>query len=280
MKYIGWLIFIILCYPAGQVFHRIADLSSLGVESSPEDEAVTPKEFTFGGSSGALVVRIDPTSVTAAELPEKVTLKRRVQLGSSQAGNTVTLEAGATVRVMSVEGGNLTISALSGPLQGMVALAHTDCLEKVVRIRGARVFSDAPPVAVAVQPPPSEPEPAPTPPPVAQVDSPAPEPEPVPEDAEEEPEPTPAAEELDSDAIVAAMEEHIEGGALEEFTSDQVQDWKAGEDEEIDGENYQTGLVTYKAETIFGVKTVQAKALFLNGKIEKWVYAKTGMEIK
>jgi len=50
--------------------------------------------------------------------------------------------------------------------------------------------------------------------------------------------------------------------------------------EEVDGESYQTGMAAYKAKTIFGVKTVQAKALIKGGKVAKWVYAKTGMEIR
>jgi hypothetical protein len=48
----------------------------------------------------------------------------------------------------------------------------------------------------------------------------------------------------------------------------------------VDGETYQTGLAAYKAETIFGPKTVQAKALIKGGKVIKWIYAKTGMEIR
>ncbi|MBB07212.1 MAG: hypothetical protein CMN03_02995, partial [Roseibacillus sp.] len=53
-----------------------------------------------------------------------------------------------------------------------------------------------------------------------------------------------------------------------------------GEEENVDGEMYQTGLAAYKAQTIFGEKTVQAKALIQKGKVVKWIYAKTGMEIR
>ena len=35
-----------------------------------------------------------------------------------------------------------------------------------------------------------------------------------------------------------------------------------------------------RAQTIFGEKTVQAKALIKEGKVVKWIYAKTGMEIR
>ena len=67
---------------------------------------------------------------------------------------------------------------------------------------------------------------------------------------------------------------------MKEFKLEQVEAWKAGEEEDFGGEDFQTGLAAYKAETIFGVKTVQAKALIKGGKVTKWVYAKTGMEIR
>ena len=76
------------------------------------------------------------------------------------------------------------------------------------------------------------------------------------------------------------MKASVKGGAVKEFTMEQVQTWKAGEKENVDGEDFQTGTADYKAETIFGVKTVQAKALIKAGKVSKWVYAKTGMEIR
>lgn len=79
---------------------------------------------------------------------------------------------------------------------------------------------------------------------------------------------------------VDIMKTSLEGGALEEFTAAQVEEWSVGEPEELKGEIYNTGLVVYQAETIFGFKKVRAKAYIKNGKVEKWVYAKTGMEIR
>jgi hypothetical protein len=76
------------------------------------------------------------------------------------------------------------------------------------------------------------------------------------------------------------MQESVRTGQIKEFTFDQVLAWKAEADETIDGETYQTGLASYKAETIFGVKTIQAKALIKNGKVQRWIWPKSGMEIK
>ena len=96
-----------------------------------------------------------------------------------------------------------------------------------------------------------------------------------------EPTPAPAADaKLGEDKIIALMKDSIAGGAVKEFTSDQVKGWKANGEETIDGTKYQTGLAAYEAATIFGVRPVQAKALIKDGKIERWVYAKSGMEIQ
>ncbi len=144
----------------------------------------------------------------------------------------------------------------------------------------------APPVvkndpAPAPEPAPEpEPAPAPEPPPVAdndagEMEEPAPKPEPEPI-----PEPAPTGAALGEEEIVKAMQESIQSGQIKEFTFDQVLGWKAGEEETVDGTNYQTGIAAYKAETIFGVKTIQAKALIQNGKVAKWIWTNTGMEIK
>mgnify|MGYP001249623025 CR=1 FL=1 len=85
---------------------------------------------------------------------------------------------------------------------------------------------------------------------------------------------------LGDDEIIALMKDSIAGGAVKEFTSDQVKGWKTNGEETIDGTEYQTGLAAYEAATIFGVRPVQAKALIKDGKIERWVYAKSGMEIQ
>ena len=76
------------------------------------------------------------------------------------------------------------------------------------------------------------------------------------------------------------MQESIRTGQIKEFSFDQVLTWKADADETIDGKTYQIGLASYKAETIFGVKTIQAKALIKDGKVQRWIWPKSGMEIK
>ena len=76
------------------------------------------------------------------------------------------------------------------------------------------------------------------------------------------------------------MQESIRSGQVKEFTFDQVLEWKPGAAETVDGESFESGLISYKAETIFGVKTIQAKALIKDGKVQRWIWPKSGMEIK
>lgn len=190
--------------------------------------------------------------VKPEQLPEKVTLKSKVELPLPGSKEPMTLPAGAPVTPVRIEGDDLVISPFAGPIEGKVPVMQTDLLER---------FGNKPP--------------APEPDPVVAV---TPMPEPVPEPAAE-PAP-PASAELDATGIVTVMQESIKGGQIKEFTFDQVLGWKAGEEEEHDGEKYQTGTVAYKAETIFGVKNIQAQALIKGGKVAKWIWPKSGMEIK
>lgn len=85
---------------------------------------------------------------------------------------------------------------------------------------------------------------------------------------------------LGPEEIVELMKESIRSRQVKEFSFAEVLSWQAGEDEELDGESYQTGLISYKAETILGVKTVPAKALIQEGKVRKWIWPNTKTEIK
>ena len=102
--------------------------------------------------------------------------------------------------------------------------------------------------------------------------APAPEPTPV---AEATPATPPAAAD-----VVGAMQASIRAAQIKEFKFDQVQEWTESPAETIDGETYQIGIASYKAETMFGVRVIQAKALIKNGSVQRWVYSKSGMDMK
>jgi hypothetical protein len=107
--------------------------------------------------------------------------------------------------------------------------------------------------------------------------SPVPEPEPV-----AEPEPEPVKEETKPEPVdvVKIMRQSIGDGEIKEFAEDQVKEWTAGEDETIDGETYQTGIVIYDQEQLFGDKALKAKALIKDGKVVRWLWPDHGMDIE
>jgi len=94
------------------------------------------------------------------------------------------------------------------------------------------------------------------------------------------PVPTPAAAKLDEAAIVALLKSDVQAGKVTEFKANQVTAWKAGEEMDFDGDTYQTGHVTFKAETILGVQEHEAIALIEDGKVHKWMWAKTKLEMR
>jgi len=89
----------------------------------------------------------------------------------------------------------------------------------------------------------------------------------------------PLTETLAEADLINAMQDSIKKKMVSEFSFDGVLKWEAGENETLSDTEYQIGFATYEKETIFGKQPVVAKALVRNGKVTKWVYAKTGLDI-
>jgi len=241
--------------------------------------------------NGGATYRIDLAKYEESELPEVVTIEKQTSIPTVSGAGVKPLRRDEKVKLLSLDGGKLLVQTMDGVAKGQIQPRDTD----IFQILAKRKFEQDAAKIVGTSPPdqavPSTPSPgvdpvanpatgvAPQPTPVAVVE---PQPAPV-AVVEPEPEPEPEPEmpkELSEEQVVALMKESIAGGAVKEFTSDQVKGWKIGDMETIDGTEYQTGLAAYEAQTIFGVKPVQAKALIKDGKIERWVYAKSGMEIQ
>jgi hypothetical protein len=228
----------------------------------------------------ARVPDYDYTKLLPEQLPAKITLKSEANATAPGETDTVPLPAGTKVKPLRIEGFEVVFSVL-GTAQGKIDVKQTDLIEQLVA---------NPPAPVVTEPAP-QPEPAPV---VATKPEPEPEPqvEPEPEPmAEPEPEPepavataaeptAPAATQLGPEEIIALMKSSISSKQITEFSLDQVNDWKAGEEESIDGSSYQTGTASYQAETIFGTKNIQAKALIQGGKVVRWIWPTSGLEIQ
>lgn len=247
-----------------------ADDDASGAASSASDGTPEPEPEPLPAAPAWVA------DLTSDQLPDQVVLKRDLALPVEGAANPMTMPAGARVKPLAVEGDQLRVSDLGGSAEGMVAVMATDLVTR---------FGGKPPA----------PEPEPEPGPMADNDPDGgggetaqgeegmeTEEEGGSEEAQEEPEPEPEPEPktLGDEAIVEVMQKSIKDGEIEEFTFEQVLNWNADGDADHDGETYQSGLVTYKAETIFGEKEIQARALIQDGEVVKWIWPKSGMEIQ
>lgn len=260
---------------------------------------------------------LDPATLTPEQLPAKVTLKADVQVTDAASEVTLMIPAGNRVKLDRIEGTNAVVSPGTGSYSGMLPVAKTDLMEQLAAAPPpapsptSTAVTPVPAPApestpVATQPAPAmaptpEPVPAPAPEPIpAPTATPAPEPTapaapvlaPTPAPAappttpaattEVAPVPTaaPVAAAGDPNAVVKIMQDSVRARQINEFALTQVLTWKAEADETVNGEVFQAGSLTYKAETIFGVKTIQAKALIKDGKVQRWIWPKSGLEIK
>ncbi len=228
--------------------------------------------------------RIDIASLRPDQFPERVRLKKPLQVLDSATGATMRIEANSTVKPLRIENRQLVVGPGTGNFEGIVAVTDTDLLQQITGgpLPEKPPARDLPPVAM-------------NDPMQGMMDSPGqdsgdlmdqmddagdqmPESDPEPEeDADAEPEEDGDTGPVD---VVETMQESIKSGQITTFTFDQVTDWKEQENETIDDREYQVGIATYQAETFLGVQAIQAKALIRGGKVQRWVMAQSGFEIK
>jgi hypothetical protein len=222
------------------------------------------------------------------QLPSSVVLKAEVKAFNNAAHTTTNFQAGRHVNLVGIEGGNVVVSIDDGSFIGRAPVTDTDLIEQL-----SAKFSAAQPktkeIPPAAEPPPAKKSAEPiqmeesaVPRPAPAVEA-APVPDAVPA-ADPQPEmpadPAPPAAVANFSDPVQAMQDSIKAGQIKEFTFNQVLEWKAAGEETLDGETYQTGLATYKAVTVFGEKNIQAKALIQGGAVKRWIWPKSGTEIK
>lgn len=282
MKYLSFLVVLILLFLGGYFLQPV--FTPLLVKNQASREVVE-KEVTVNGFK----VKVDLDNLAPDLIPGQLALKEKVSLSAGDEKESRELEAGETVALVEVRKGHLLVADPAHPeFTALVPSEFTDIFERAAKLKfeaGQRaVATNNPPAATSATPTPTSGAEE-TPP--EMPEDPTTKPEETPEVSttpEKMPDPAPtdpgSREPVGSEEIVALMKASVESGAIKKFTADQVDAWTVGEPETIDGVDYQVGLVSYQAETIFGVKPVEAKALVRDGKVEKWVYAKTGMEIR
>ena len=288
MRYAKFAIIVFVLYFLGYV---------LGPTITPMlvNEKKTTSSLVKNVKIQSAIYKIDLAEYRTDDLPEIVKIAKQIKLETNSGEGVKMLTRGTEVKLLNRDGLELIIETTDGVAKGRVAIETTDLYGVLAQ---AKFDKDA--GKVAGRPTPDSPKPpvnppAPVnPPPVADPSPPVATP-PAPgagspmvtsgdggTDGSDnsEPAPEPADKKLSPDELVALMKKFIAAGTLKEFKADQVVTWKTGEDESIDGVNYQIGMVTYKAQTIFGEKPVNAKALIKGGEVDRWVFAKSGMEMR
>ncbi len=260
--------------------------------------------------------KVDLESLRPEQLPEMVSINTDLKVNDSSTGITMNIPAGNTVKLVSIEGGNAVVSQ-GDSYVGRIPVMDTDLLQRLADMPQISTATSPAPETSTVPETPPTPEPAaqpesspfgdPTQDPFGEPAEPTAEPagdlfeepavepavEPAAEPATdpaadpfEEPAAEPATEPTgepttaDSGDVVQVMQASVKSGQIKEFKFDQVTAWKAGENEKIDGETYETGIVLYRAVTVLGEKTLEAKAFIKDGKVRRWIWTLSGMEMK
>ena len=225
---------------------------------APQDGVIPP---------AATPTVIDLSQLTPSQLPAQVTLNIATEVADAS-GLKLKVDAGSRLKLVRLEGDQVVVSPGTSPFEGRVPISGTDLMEQLATNPPAPAVTDP---SAAIEPAPFPAQPAPPADTLPAATPPA---------TAAEPGTPPAAAPATPGDVVEVMKAHIRGGGIKEFTFEQVQDWQAGADEVSDGSTYQTGLIHYKAETVFGEKILEAKALTQDGKVVRWVWTKSNTEIK
>lgn len=234
--------------------------------------------------SGILPAVIDLSKWPADRLPKKVLLKKAAEVSSKTDDIKMTIPSGSRVDLLRLEGGKLVISPGGDAFEGLVLMSDTDLPEQITELaKSGPIVEEQPVVTVdagnpEVMPVP-EPQPEVMPKPEVVVEVTKPEVVPLPEVTPEPEVVTEPASPTVVGDVVGIMQASIKNGEIKEFQVDQVLEWLPGGEETVEGETYVTGTVNYKKDTVFGLKTIQAKALIKNGKVVRWLWPKSGMVI-
>ena len=286
MKFVFYVLMIPIAFVMGKVLY--SPLFDGGGASETKSESVV--EIKVKSPMGTVSERIDFHDIDPKDYPEKVTLSAATVLTDVNGLSPLKLDPGSPAKPLGLEEMMLQVtSPLASHLTGKISVLDTNFAEGVAMKRMERRVAMAEAEKGEAQPVVKTPaEPVPTMPKVAVAPTPdsgmgegaAEEPA---EEVMKEPEPAPVPKgptSLSNGEIVAAMKASLEGGKVKELDAAKVTTWEAVGEDSFDGQEFQVGVATYKEMTILGEKTLQAKALFKDGKLDKWIHSKTGMEIR
>lgn len=278
MKYIFYLILIFCSFFLGKALYGPVAPLLFGTNEEKAVVGSMVKEVKVQSPMGTVVETVDLENIDQNDYPSKIILASAVTLTDENGLDPLVLEPGSPVTPLQLVETALTVtSPLATHLTGRVSVFETNFVQEVAQTRMQRRLE-----LIAARDVPAEP-----------VEPPRPEKEAAEEPTQEmveaekekevmvevEPEVVEPAE-LTDEQLIAEMKTSLQSGGVQELAFDSVQSWEVLPAEQFDGQEFRVGLATYQEMTILGQKTLQAKALFREGKLVKWIHAKTGMQIR
>ncbi len=270
---------------------------SLRLELTGLSPTAPPAAPQPGNRQEEQLAKVNLMGYAPQQLPKELTLKKDVEVMDASSGLKLTIPAGKKVQFLRLETGMVIVG--TGNIQAAVEVQDTDIREQLLASPPAPVDPAA--IAAAPQPPamdamakndPAEETPAPAPEgekpagtadgdPSMKAPTEGENPALAPEKAPTEPAGAPTEfAAMSADDIVKAMQDSLKAAEIKQFKFDQVTEWTGGEAEEVEGKKFNTGVLTYKEQTILGLKARQAKAYIAGGKVVRWVNPKSGTEIQ
>jgi hypothetical protein len=262
---------------------------SLRLELTGLSPGAPPQPQQSGSQDEAILSKVDPSVYAPEQLPKEVTLKKEAELTDSSSGLKLPVPAGTKLKLLRLGKGTLVLGTGSPNIEGEVEIQNTDVREQLLSV------VPAPPSTVAAGGQPAEGEPAPqdgmakndsmggaTPDDGGgdMADAPADGSNPALKPGDAPAEPVAEFTSMSADEIVQTMQESLKSTTLKDLKFEQVSEWAGGEPEEVEGKKFNTGTISYKAQTILGLKSRKAKAYIVGGKVFRWVNPTSGTEIQ
>src|SRR6478609_854425 len=121
----------LLCMASAGVLGYVAEpklrFQLTGMQPSATENAKT-LAVTLRMPDGTL---IDTTKLTAEQLPQQVLLKSDVIVTNAATGEKRTIQAGASAKLVRIEGGNVVVSPDDVSFTGLLPLVNTDLVDQI-----------------------------------------------------------------------------------------------------------------------------------------------------
>ncbi|MBX3743161.1 MAG: hypothetical protein KF712_19405 [Akkermansiaceae bacterium] len=276
---------------------------SLRLELTGLSPTAPPPPQQPGNQEEVYLSRVDPRVYAPEQLPKEVTLKKEAELTDSSSGLKIPVPTGTKLKLLRLGEGTLIVGTGSPNIEGEVEVQNTDVREQLIGV------APVAPSPVAAQGQTMDGQPAEGQPAAPQDgmakndpattmggstpdsgetaqnggamnDAPTDGANPALKPGDAPAEPAGEFASMAADEIVQTMQDSLKGSTIKDIKFDQVSEWAGGEPEEVDGKKFNTGTISYKAQTILGLKSRKAKAYIVGGKVVRWVNPTSGTEIQ